>query len=344
MSENLFEDLTRGLERHGIPSLREHVERESASSPENLLEETSLEEEPDTEQQEQTPAMSTDWVVHLRSVNSYELNEFGRYDYNFVRIKDPNDIYTDKFAVFGKMNGSEDWNILNGLLSDRYGIAKTETFVNELRESIAIVGEPTLKTELFKTAWIADLSSPVELWEEEAAKIAFAIVTGTDIDDINNINSNVSVVLMNSYDGKSRLRLDYALTTRAAIDGSIHKFQDYFSMVSHSTRIVHSRNLVNVNHDIDSMRQNIISTMTRLKETSISDDDQIIEKLVKAFNAEGGRVFENTWIHMVPDYRNLYYLCIVASIILDKYWSSLSYARSRSILERKIKSELISNR
>lgn len=284
-----------------------------------------------------TPQTNEDYVSHLNGINNLEITEFGQQTFKFRKVKDPNDEYTDKFEVFTKQVGSEHWDILNGLLTERYSVARLEPFVSSLSNSINVIGTPTARIEGFKSMWVGGLQSPINLWDDESAKLVFALITGTPIEDIDNITTKLNVMVVNSYDGKGKLRIDYALKTTAQANGSAQEFHDYFSLVKFSSKVIHGQNLENVSADINTIMTNIVATAAQLKTVSI-EDNTLVEKIAQRMPSDGKNALMGIWETMVPDIKNMYYLAIIASIVLDKYWSLTGYTNARSVLEKAIQS------
>ncbi len=337
---DLFEDLDRALKRNNVVSIENAAIAET--SPEQALEPELIMPEPEVTPEPPVgsdPEINQDWIIHLTGINNVSITEFNKYDYKFRRVPDPDKKLTDKFEVFTRPDGGE-WKILNGLLTERYSVACLEPFTKNLESILPLTGQPELRLEPFKSAWIGNLDSPVNLWEDDAAKIVFALVTGVDIEDIRSLSTNVAVMALNSYDGKARLKLDYSLRTTGQINNTTQSFRDYFSMVQHSTNVIHGQNLIKVRHDIEGMTQNIVSTSEQLKEIRIDADNPLVDKLAKSFNSDGRKMFGATWANLVSDYRTLFHMCVVASIVIDKHWTNFGYLKARGVLEKAVKSAL----
>ena len=97
------------------------------------------------------------------------------------------------------------------------------------------------------------------------------------------------------------------------------------------SKVIHGQNLENVSADINTIMTNIQATAAQLKTVSI-EDNALVEKIANRMPSEGKNALMGIWETMVPDIKNMYYLAIVASIVLDKYWSLTGYTNARTVL------------
>lgn len=320
----------------GTPTLNVDADEDQATASDPLA---NIQTPEDVQEATPTPNATPvqDYVSHLNGINNLEITEFNQQTYKFCKVKDPNGEYTDKFEVFTRPVGSATWDILNGLLTERYSVARLEPFVESLSNSINLIGTPSARIDGFKSMWVGGLQSPINLWDDESAKLVFALITGTPIEAIDNITTKLNVMVVNSYDGKGKLRIDYALKTTAQANGSSQEFHDYFSLVKFSSKVIHGQNLENVSADINTIMTNIQATVDVLKTISIEEND-LVEKIAQRMPSDGKNALMSIWETMVPDIKNMYYLAIVSSIVLDKYWSLTGYTNARTVLEKAIQS------
>ena len=292
-----------------------------------------------------TPEISRNWILSLDEVNCRELTEFGQ-SYRWVRVVKPdntNDVpsVTDKFNVFCKWpTKSEEWVVLNGLLTERYSIASLDQFSKAVCEYLNL-GDNTyssLKVDYFKSMWIKDLDSPITIFEDEISKMIFGLVTGTTLSELNSVETQLTMIATNSYDGKSKLGLNYALKTKARIGDNIEYLRDYFTLSNYFTRVTHGSKLENVNADITTIMSNVNNDINHLKEMPVGDN--FINSLCTVLNKDARNLLLNIWGNMVPGYRNLFYTCIIISIVLDLRFNINSYFRIRTIIDDAIQRRL----
>lgn len=289
----------------------------------------------------ETPSAST-WIIPLADVHEYQIDEFALATIKWIRVKDPEGQYTDKFAVFCKKFGEEEWSILNGLLSGRYQAVSLNSFVNSISSVFDLLHDPEIRFENFKSAWIADLNSPVSVFDHNSAKAVFSIVTGVSIESLDNVDTIISAIITNSYDGKAKLSINYALKTSVIIPGedNLHSFRDYFTLSNYSERVSHSMKLESIRTNINEMSSNIQSAISQLKSIPVVGND-LIENIAGCYPSDGKKMLLAIWENTVPDLRNLFWIAIISSIVLDSHFALLPYFRVRTIINNTIQRSLL---
>ena len=290
-----------------------------------------------------TSVAPTDWVVSLTGINNVTINEFDKQEFKFRRVKDPAENYTDKFEVFMKYAGTDTWNILNGMLTERYTVASLESFTTQLTSGVGLIGNPEIRVGDFKTAWMGELPTNINIWEDESAKMVFSLLTGTPIESLDNISTKLGLMAINSYDGRSKLRIDYNLRTIANVSGTTREFRDYFSLIKFSKKVIHGQNLSAISEDITGIMTSVDANIAALKAVEISGEHPLPKLVADSLSKEGKNMFTGIWEGMVPDIKNLYYLTIVASMVIDSHWNIGGYMTTRIVIERAISSALSSN-
>jgi hypothetical protein len=288
------------------------------------------------EETQDTQAITNDWITSLSTMDYFELNEFSQ-QYRWYRVPTPdhteeNRNLTNKFKVFCKWpDKSNDWVIMNGLLTERYSVASLKGFTDALCSTLGIENENYI-THLgyFRSLWLKDLDSPVEVFEDDTAKMIFALISGTPIEHLDEVSTRLSLMVVNSYNGKTKLGIDYELKTTANVNSASTTFRDYFTLSRYSTEVIHGNQLINISSDIGNIIENLNNTVDHLKAIELTSRE--IESIGSCFNKESKSTFLDICTNMTPDFRNLFHVSIVASIVLDHRFNIDSYLRMRTVI------------
>jgi hypothetical protein len=301
---------------------------------ERTIVETEEIEEEETLISESQIAEQEGWVTPLNSVvEEFDLTEYGQV-YKYQRVKDPDSNDSKKFLVFCKDGVEEDWITLPGLLSNRYHIASLEKFIERLQGQIEIEPNRIIK-EPFKLEWRGKTSYAINAFEDETAKLVFGIVSGLEIESIEriqNMEANLVVLTSNSYDGSRSLRLDYSLRNKGIIDGKEFYTTDYFTLCNYSNSVIHTSSLSTIASDLESIVSNIEPNIVRLKAVT-EGLDNLAGIISKFYGKEERGQFDSIYENLAGEYKNLYILFMIASIILEKNYGIMKHQRIRGAFD-----------
>ncbi|MCK5020445.1 MAG: hypothetical protein KAS32_25640 [Candidatus Peribacteraceae bacterium] len=291
----------------------------------------------ETNNENETP---TGWVFALRDIPAgqfLQLKDFGHI-YRYQRVVDPADDTTDRFLVFHQTEDNEaDWTTLNGLLTTRYVAASIEKFVANLAESTTFVGDPVIKSSQFACVWRGKLDGQVQYFTDETAKLVFSLLSGVDVDSIDNLSSELSVSVSNSYDGTRGLRLDYVMNVGGNIQTGNEtremRITDLFSLGRFSHKVIHAGTLSAIEADLTQIHANMSNSLTVLQEFS-NDFDANIEKIAKVLKKDNEQTFRSLCENLTGAYRNLYYMLIVASYVLTNNYSIKEHMKVRTAVDK----------
>lgn len=307
-----------------------------------------LESEQKVEQQEnvvENLPKQVRWILPLKEVacgQTFELNEYNQ-KYKFQRIVDPDGKETKKFLVFLNDDNKKDengkliWNTLSGVLSDIYVVASMEEFVNLLTKQLKFIGQPIIRKEPFKVSWSTKSTQNIKYFEDDAAKMIFSLVSGVGVKTLDNLSSTISIVLSNSYDGSRKMRLDYVVQTAGIVNGQGDNVNlvDYFVLCNHSHQIIHTGQISEIESDLSSVQEHIDSNLAIFKNTtSNSVLEKIVKNISKCFKKEGRQQFVGLCENLSGPYKNAYYILLMASIVLEKNYSVLTYNKIKSVSDK----------
>jgi hypothetical protein len=285
---------------------------------------------------EEPPVGSEDWVISLNSISGDNVLQISEYDqtYLYKRVKDPAGEETKKFLVFYKESDS-DWEILTGLLSNRYHIASLEKFVNVLLSRIDIQENRILYKEPFRLEWRGKTNFTINTFEDEATKLIFGITSGLDlgsIESIENMNAGLTLLVSNSYDGSRSLRIDHTINLKGSIAEKEIEFVDYFTLCNYSNHVIHNSSLINIAEDLESVASNTEANIARLK-AATEGIDELALNISRFYSKDIRDQFNSIMENIVPEFKNMYILFMIASIFLSKDYSILRHQKIRGVLD-----------
>jgi len=282
--------------------------------------------------------VTNNWFFTLSEVP--KVLKISEYDqtYLFSRIVDPSGRYTNKFNVFFKEESIENasWFTLNGVLTDRYVAASLEKFVEIVTNDVELINEPVIRREPWKSIWFGKTSSNIQYFDDEMSTMIFSLVTGAELTSINNISSNLSMIISNSYDGKRSLRVDYSINTsgRLDINNQVQDVEvvDYFSLGKFSHNVNHTIGLAELSMDLTSIQDNVDTAIITLKNYR-TNLNSVIESISLSFKKESKQQFNSLCENLVDDYRSLYYVLFLASIVLGNNYTISEHMAIRSKID-----------
>ena len=279
------------------------------------------------------------WAVHLQSVPEvgHTFIEFARHEYHFQQVKDPSGVDTGKFTVFYRdLAIPEDrrkWQTMKGLLSGMYVVANVEEFFRNLQEQIQTVGAPHISGSSFTLTCDAATSTDISIFDDEAVRLAFEMVTGIESASFQNVRSKIHATIMNSYDGSKSISLDYTSSTTVGTADNPRKLRDYFILTNHSQHFNHiTHSLGAVAADLTNVQQYFISDISILKNHTAGIDIHV-EQIAKRFRKEPKARFVSLWENLPAQNRNMLFLLVFASQILSENYSVNQHKDLRQYIE-----------
>ena len=197
---------------------------------------------------------------------------------------------------------------------------------------ISLLEEPRINTDLFHAEWIAKSKTEVKIFDDDSAKLVFSLISGIEVESIDKILSNLTIVASNSYNGTKSLRVDYNIHTSAKIGEEVHTLRDFFTLTRFGHAVEHTGNLSVISTNLINVKNNIEMNSELLK--TYTDIDGWVKEISKSFGKKIKTKFDGVWSNMVDDYRNLFYLLVTTSIILEQNYKFSDHLRVRSVVDR----------
>lgn len=296
----------------------------------NELNNDNINEEPDKKSDK-------NWIIKLSSISdSSGMIEFGD-EYIFKAVNNPDETKSDKFIVFCKPENSDRWEC-EAFLTKRYNIASIEKFIENLSLNL-----DDSKAEIKKIPYHISYSNfateenlNLNLFDGEIGKLLFTILIGEDINNFEKIKSNLLINVINSYNGKKRLRIDYNLKSSYKINDKDVDFVDYFTLSKHSKSIVHKSGLFDLKEEIISIIP-IIQTEIDIIKTYDNDLRKHIENIADCFIRDSKKLFYTYCGGLTGAYLTLFYVLIVASIVLSKDYNLMTHFKVKNVVDKIFK-------
>ena len=292
-----------------------------------------------------TESNKSTWLTKLGEVgDNFTFREYNE-TYYYKRVVDPSGNNEDKFLIFHTSNdlanmkkedlSSIEWDVHTFLLSKHYVVVNIKKFSEELTKNINVVGTPKIKTYPFVLSAHYDLAREVNMLNDNDAKFIFELITGIDCKDgIDSVSTKLFVNILNSYNGSISLTTDYCATTSIEKDDGVYEFCDYFSLINGSSRVRHfSSNFNEIKSGLESITSELdmIQKALKLYTTDINDT---AEKIAAIFGKTSRKRLISYWENVPVDYKNLYYLLIVSSIVLHEDYRVDTHNKIRAIVEK----------
>jgi hypothetical protein len=163
----------------------------------------------------------------------------------------------------------------------------------------------------------------------------FSFISGIKECSLNNLSATLSLNIINTYNGASSLRLYYACNISANINSTTQTFIDYFSMSKISKVIRHGFRLSELSSSIENISSVFESEINILKNQT-SNVEKIVEEISESFKKKNKLQYLSIWENLVPEYRNLYYAMLIASIVLNLSYDVMDHIKVNNSISKII--------
>lgn len=322
-------------------TISEHSETTSEHSPQEYVMEVPKEisSEPVLKNETVSPVKSESvggWTVPLSKVSkSLEISEFDKSIYRFNKVVTPAGDDSKLFAVFYRDKDSEKWATWNSLLSKKkYNVVNLEEFVKDFTEKNELKGTPVVRHYPFYITWSMDVAKTTNVFDSDLAKNIFTIMSSIDGDSIEKIKSMINIMIINSYNGKKALGLNYTINFSMVNEGTTYNYKDYFILNNERHKLFHGSKKIELDiKDIDDIQEKITSNITKLKNYTDNIDD-IVQKLSLKFTKHSKKVFLTLCAQLPDENKNLLHVLINASCALNKHYSVVEHINIQTVLTK----------
>jgi hypothetical protein len=295
------------------------------------------ENKPDVENDVTTSfIMDNSWSFKLgKNTNKsgiVNVTEFNRMKFIYKTIIDPSNKDTKYYSCHCNLDNNKDsdgnlvWYTNNLCLSSHYRVAHIESFVKTLKEQIDISNDSVYDIYPFSLSWKGSVvGEDLELFNNEYEKVVYELMTG-NIANFKPVKNNLDIYVLNSYDGKSSLNLNFV--TKMAVSNGIKTeyIKDFFTLATIHNKVTHKGSFEKVCSNISSVTNTYRTNAVILKNFMLEkkEYDEITEEVASKFSGDSKRklngLFEGLF-GLEPKHRNLFYIMFATSQVLDKEYN-----------------------
>lgn len=279
---------------------------------------------------------SDDWYISLKNAPSEleftDLN--GEIEFKLNEIKDPDGNYTGKYMGFYKQKGTDTWASARNIVTRRrYVVALVDKFVKELKNNVDFNDTDVYNTSPFYSTWRNRTDTTVKCYDDETSQKIISWFIGVDEKDLNP-TASIYIDLVNSYDGRSSLKLNY-LVRFASNTGQ--EFVDYFMLSRLSQKISHTTSLYMLNTDLENIQDHLDETVKKFKEVK---DKKKLNSLVDGIKLRLHKKAKAEFCDTIDELKqldgyeyNLFSVLCVLSYALNKDFVAKNYTDIRTYVD-----------
>jgi hypothetical protein len=307
-----------------------------------LLKDDELEkyEEELTEVNNKEESKNYTWSFPLSKIDSsLTLNESDKHSYIYRRVLNPFGETTKYFECFYENKDVPNkWDTANGLLSERYVAVSLDNMIKEITKVVKVTGNPIRKFEPFMSNYFLKTEDSIEAFNDEESKFIFQLITGEKNDIVlNNLRSTNNIFISNSYNGTRSVKLDYVIKTECKSGNDVSSFIDYYTLGAYSKKLPHLRSGFEIiSEEIKNVKDYYKTAKTKL--ISMTNEIDYIISIISNKMAKNSRELFNTYINnLSEEYKNLFYVLIITSIVIDREFSSKEHLNISTQIEKIFK-------
>lgn len=286
-----------------------------------------------------------DWGMKLMSSGTEDLTitEFDKQTYVYKHITNPAGEQTGFYSCHCNDNNKKDddgnliWVTRNQCLSKHYIVAKVDQLVDSIKETIKVTNED-IKTSPFVLNWRGCTTKHIDCFENNIENALFNIVSGIDFEkEFKDVNSEINLSLLNSYDGRSSIYLDFIINMKFENDnGDVKSFKDYFTLSHKKNRVSHKGSISEISSNLENISEFIDDEVEVLKNYSPKNfAESVIDKIAAKMKDGNKKTYLSLWktVGNSKKYNNLFYALLIASYCLSINYSSGQHSNLRSVID-----------
>jgi hypothetical protein len=263
-------------------------------------------------------------IIKLTTVENSILVEEQNYEFQYTRVKDPEGQKTPYFTVCYREKGSI-WSTVNGLLEEKFSIAKTVDIIEEIRKGLnaELIGQKhyrnktSVKTIFMFKGYTLDIDTYTEV-----DKILFNLMTTVDIEDLES-RTGLAFTITNGFSGNHKLTLNYGFVTTLFGPSPTNPEKNVklsvtntFLLDEFSHEIVHNENMQVSYAEVSNVKSQIQDKIQEFKDTPLNVE--FIEKMEKLnVGKKFVKEFLNIYDQLTDEYKNMYYASFIWSSFLE---------------------------
>lgn len=264
------------------------------------------------------------------------------YLFHYERLKLPNDVYSNYFALHYKEAQQEVWSTCRNLLSKDFTVAKTAVVIDQIKTNLGgtITGErhyrnntsvrSTFVLDQFQLTGVAD--------EPEIDLVLFNLLTNVVATEVSQNVPKLTFNIINGFSGNLALMLNYGVlkSIRRTADSvaSDVTLNNVFLLDNFTNRIIHNERL-NVNiADVANVQQHVADQINTFKSHQVSTYD--FEQLMLAMPKKVSKKFEAMFNSLPDTLRSWYYCSYVLTAVLDSEKSIPLEIKLRDLVKTRL--------
>jgi hypothetical protein len=332
-TEDVIED---EIEDSDVDEIEEEEENNNIENEDDSEEKSEVKEEKTKEKE-----VKLTWIKPLNEIkDKLTVKEFGLQEYIYREQKDPDGKHTGYYECFCRdkkvtdENKNPVWVPMKGLLSNRYIVASVENLAKELEKEVKFKGNPVKHHEPFYLNYSTKTEQDLEVFDDDASKMVFQLVTGIEDEEINDLKSIIQIMISNTYNGTKSIQVNFNIRTNAKIKDNEYNFVDFFTLGRQNYNLAHLNNGLG---EVKTKMKSIEDMMKSSKTTLInykSNIDDIINNIASRFKKVNKQNFLTTVDNLSNDDKNLFYVLLVASIVLSRNFSPKEHSTISSYIDR----------
>ena len=241
--------------------------------------------------------------------------------YHYKRVKNPEGISAPYYELFFKKESNPTWFTVNGLLSTKFTIAKTESVVETIESSLNCkrTDVKIYRYSLTTHKYIFSLPGfEIPLTNVSAGeKFIFALLTGINLDTIKS-NYSLRFSIINSMSGNESLQLQYYIMMNLSDPNSDTKasVNNMFVLTDHFHTLIHNNSLKLHYAEVSNVQSEANSIVNSYLNVPVTNE------FINKFNSYFPKVVCESIIprfsSLPKELQNLYYFTIITSEFVSR--------------------------
>ena len=266
--------------------------------------------------------------VQFNEDDMYTINEFGKMDVIYKRVRNPINELTDYYSSHCQVKtqldkqGNPVYETSNQL-SKHYIAIHMESLIEDIKSGITFDNE-LVYVEPFICTWRADTKKTLTTIDSELEKDLFMIYSGFDSTKIFNVkDTKIELYVSNSYDGKSAILSNFVINMIGEdSNGNQRIVRDFFSIRDMKNKFLHKGiQISDIQATLSNIDLNINNDIQVMKNIKMTPEE--INEIATKFQKSKAKQIRQRFESMPDKYKNMYFsLLIVSSILSDDYKAS----------------------
>ena len=282
--------------------------------------------------------------VKLRDVQENACISDMNYLFHYHRLKAPDQVLTNYFALFYKEAQQEQWSTCKNILSNEFTVAKTSLIIDQIKANLGgdVSNEKHFRetTSVKSTFALTGYQINNVTDESESDLILFNLLTNVVATTVTHNPPKLTFNILNGFAGNMALSLSFGIlkSIRTTIDdiGTEVSLNNVFLLDHFTKRLIHNESLsINIEDvvNVQNQIQNQINAFKRFSPPQI-----VIEELVALMPKKASKKFVAMWDSLPDTFKNWYYCSYVLTAIIDSEKRISLEIKLRAYVTQKMRS------